>query len=146
MPAVEEVDAAGGVPGRALRPIPVDGGAAPSRVADEVEAPVAACAVRGVTGRHISSVRRALTPGSPAGGPTVCAAPYEGGENTRGVHPAGETPDGQLAPTMRLLVGERRARRRYVVGNDYVRPCRTVRAARACTRAARRPGSAARAT
>src|SRR6185369_10227925 len=60
--AAEEINAAGGVLGRELVLIPVDGGAAPERVAAEVEALVSVGAVHGVTGWHISSVRQAVAP------------------------------------------------------------------------------------
>ncbi|GAB3112755.1 substrate-binding domain-containing protein [Streptomyces calidiresistens] len=133
--AAQEVNAAGGVLGREVRLIPVDGGAPPSRVADEVEAMVVAGTVRGVTGWHISSVRRALAPRLAGRVPYVYTALYEGGENTEGVYLVGETPDGQLAPAMRWLAGERRVRRWHVVGNDYVWPRRTARAARLYARA-----------
>ncbi|AKG41984.1 substrate-binding domain-containing protein [Streptomyces xiamenensis] len=127
--AAEEVNAAGGVMGRALRLVTVDGGAPPHRVAAEVCALIEAGAVQGVTGWHISSVRRALAPLIAHRVPYVYTALYEGGENTTGVYLTSETPGGQLRPAMRLLAAERRVRRWYVVGNDYVWPRHTARAA-----------------
>jgi ABC-type branched-subunit amino acid transport system substrate-binding protein len=132
--AADEVNAAGGVLGRELRLVPVDGGAPPVRVAAEVAALVAAGIVHGVTGWHISSVRQAIAPRVAHRVPYVYTALYEGGENTEGVYLTGETPDGQLRPAMRLLAAERRVRRWYVVGNDYVWPRRTARAAHAYAR------------
>ncbi|MDT0269792.1 substrate-binding domain-containing protein [Streptomyces sp. DSM 44915] len=128
--AADEVNADGGVLGRALRLVPVDGGAPPERVADEVEALVSAGIVHGVTGWHISSVRQAVAPRIAHRVPYVYTALYEGGENSAGVFLTSETPDGQLRPAMRLLAAERRISRWYVVGNDYVWPRRTARAAR----------------
>ncbi|RKN05064.1 substrate-binding domain-containing protein [Streptomyces radicis] len=127
--AADEVNAAGGVLGRELRLVTVDGGAPPRLVAAEVEALVAAGAVHGVTGWHISSVRHAVAPRIAARVPYVYTALYEGGEDSAGVYLTSETPDGQLRPAMRLLAAERRVRRWYVVGNDYVWPRRTARAA-----------------
>jgi ABC-type branched-subunit amino acid transport system substrate-binding protein len=134
--AADEVNRAGGVLGRELRLVTVDGGARPGRVADEVEALVSAGIVHGVTGWHISSVRQAVAPRIAHRVPYVYTALYEGGENSEGVFLTSETPDGQLRPAMRLLAAERRVRRWYVAGNDYVWPRRTARAAYAYAREA----------
>ncbi|MEH1056876.1 substrate-binding domain-containing protein [Micromonospora sp. CPCC 206171] len=128
--AVEEVNRRGGVLGRELRLVPVDGGAPPADVAAEVEALVSVGAVQGVTGWHISSVRQAVAPRVAHRVPYVYTALYEGGERTEGVFLTSETPDAQLWPAMRLLAGELGVRRWFVVGNDYVWPRRTARAAR----------------
>jgi urea transport system substrate-binding protein len=128
--AVEEINQAGGVLGRELRLVPVDGGAPPHVVAGQVEALVRMGAVDGVTGWHISSVRQAVAPRIAHLVPYVYTALYEGGERTEGVFMTSETPVDQLLPAMRLLAGERRVRRWYVVGNDYIWPRRTARAAR----------------
>ncbi|MBB5872381.1 ABC-type branched-subunit amino acid transport system substrate-binding protein [Allocatelliglobosispora scoriae] len=128
--AVEEVNRAGGVLGRELRLIPVDGGAHPERVAAEVESLVSLGLVQGVTGWHISSVRQALAPRIAHRVPYVYTALYEGGETTEGVFLTSETPANQLQPAMRLLTREQRVRRWHIVGNDYVWPRQTARAAR----------------
>jgi len=128
--AAEEINASGGVLGRELRLVPVDGGAPPEHVAAEVEALVHMGAVDGVTGWHISSVRQAVAPRIAHLVPYVYTALYEGGERTEGVFMTSETPADQLFPAMRLLARERRVRRWYVVGNDYVWPRRTASKAR----------------
>ena len=127
--AAEEVNRAGGVLGRELRLLPVDGGAAPREIADHVEALVDLGVVQGVTGWHISSVRQALAPRIAHRVPYVYTALYEGGEHTAGVFLTSETPRDQLRPAIGLLAHERGARRWFVVGNDYVWPRRTARAA-----------------
>ncbi|BBH66701.1 hypothetical protein ACTI_33860 [Actinoplanes sp. OR16] len=124
--AAEEVNRSGGVLGRELRLIPVDGGAPPDAVAAEVGALVGSGRVEGVTGWHISSVRQAVAPRIAGRVPYVYTALYEGGERTEGVFLTSETPDVQLFPAMRLLARERAARRWFVVGNDYVWPRRTA--------------------
>ncbi|MCX4767497.1 substrate-binding domain-containing protein [Streptomyces sp. NBC_01275] len=134
--AVEEVNRAGGVLGRELRLMPVDGGAPPREVADQVEALVDLGVVQGVTGWHISSVRQALAPRIAHRVPYVYTALYEGGEHTAGVFLTSETPRDQLRPAMTLLAHERRVRRWFVVGNDYVWPRRTARAAHGYAREA----------
>ncbi|WP_328504411.1 substrate-binding domain-containing protein [Streptomyces sp. NBC_00457] len=132
--AAEEVNRAGGVLGRELKLLPVDGGAAPREIADHLEALVDLGVVQGVTGWHISSVRQALAPRIAHRVPYVYTALYEGGEHTSGVFLTSETPRDQLRPAMSLLAHERRVRRWFVVGNDYVWPRRTARAARAYAR------------
>ncbi|MER5401086.1 substrate-binding domain-containing protein [Streptomyces sp. NPDC002599] len=127
--AAEEVNRAGGVLGKELRLLPVDGGGTPREVADHVEALVDLGAVQGVTGWHISSVRQALAPRIAHRVPYVYTALYEGGEHTAGVFLTSETPRDQLRPAMGLLAHERGLRRWFVVGNDYVWPRRTARAA-----------------
>ncbi|GAB7110854.1 substrate-binding domain-containing protein [Streptomyces phaeofaciens JCM 4814] len=134
--AVEEANRAGGVLGRELRLVPVDGGAPPREVADHVEALVDLGVVQGVTGWHISSVRQALAPRIAHRVPYVYTALYEGGEHTAGVFLTSETPRDQLRPAMALLAHERRVRRWFVVGNDYVWPRRTARAAQRYAREA----------
>ncbi|MEV5902832.1 substrate-binding domain-containing protein [Streptomyces sp. NPDC052127] len=135
--AAEEINKTGGVLGKELRLLEVDGGAEPGRVAEDVEALVATGAVQGVTGWHISSVRQAMAPRIAHRVPYVYTALYEGGERTDGVYLTSETPARQLLPAMRLLTEARGVRRWFVVGNNYVWPRRTARAARRYARDSR---------
>lgn len=128
--AVEELNATGGVLGREVRLIVVDGGAPAERVAAEVEVLVSMRAVDAVVGWHTSAVRKALVPRIAGRVPYVYTAQYEGGERTPGVFLTGETDAAQLLPAMRLLAEETGARRWCTVGNDYVWPRVTARAAR----------------
>ena len=127
--AMSELNDGGGMLGRRVRLLPVDGGRAPAQVAAEVEALVSTGAVDAVVGWHISAVRRALAPRIAGRVPYVYTAQYEGGESTPGVFVTGETPVRQLLPAMRLLAESHRVRRWFVVGNDYVWPRVTARAA-----------------
>jgi urea transport system substrate-binding protein len=129
--AAEEVNAADGVLGRPVRLSVVDGSASPADVADEVGALAAAGLVDAVIGWHISAVRQALAPRVADLVPYVYTALYEGGERSPGVFLTGETPMRQLLPAMRWLNRERGVRRWCIVGNDYVWPRITARAARA---------------
>lgn len=127
--AAAELNDAGGVLGRAVRLVPVDGGRAPERVAAEVSALVDIGAVDAVVGWHISAVRRALVARVAGRVPYIYTAQYEGGERAPGVFVTGETPARQLLPAMRLLAESHAVRRWFVVGNDYVWPRVTARAA-----------------
>ncbi|MFE8949378.1 substrate-binding domain-containing protein [Streptomyces sp. NPDC007856] len=133
--AVEELNAAGGVLSQEVRLVVVDGGAAPERAAGEVEALVSLRAVEAVVGWHTSAVRRALVPRIAGRVPYIYTAQYEGGEHTPGVFLTGETDAAQLLPAMRLLAEATGARRWCTVGNDYVWPRVTARAARGYARA-----------
>ncbi|MFD8816285.1 substrate-binding domain-containing protein [Streptomyces sp. NPDC059627] len=132
--AVEELNAVGGVLGREVRLVTVDGGAPPARVAAEVGALVSLGAVDGVVGWHTSAVRQALLPRVAGRVPYVYTAQYEGGERTPGVFLTGETDVAQLRPAMRLLAEAAGVRRWCTVGNDYVWPRVTARTARAYAR------------
>jgi ABC-type branched-subunit amino acid transport system substrate-binding protein len=128
--AAEEINEAGGVLGRELRLLPVDGGAAPHVVANEVGALVSHGMVDAVIGTHTSAVRHELAPRVAHGVPYVYTSIYEGGERNPGVFLIGETPGNQLRPGMRLFADEFRVRRWCVVGNDYVWPRKSAAAAR----------------
>lgn len=128
--AAEELNAAGGVLDQEVHLVTVDGGASPEQVAAEVEALVSLGAVDGVVGWHTSAVRQALLPRIAGRVPYVYTAQYEGGERTPGVFLTGETDAAQLLPAMRLLAEATGARRWCTVGNDYVWPRVTARAAR----------------
>lgn len=128
--AAVEINEAGGVLGRQLRLIPVDGGGDPRVVAREVGALVSGGLVDAVIGTHTSAVRRRIVPRVASEVPYIYTSIYEGGERNPGVFLAGETPRRQLRPGMRLLADEYRVRRWCVVGNDYVWPRATAAAAR----------------
>jgi ABC-type branched-subunit amino acid transport system substrate-binding protein len=132
--AAEELNAAGGVLGREVRLVAVDGGRSPQGVADEVEALIRLGAVEAVVGWHTSAVRKALAPRVAHLVPYVYTAQYEGGEDTPGVFLTGETDRRQLLPAMRVLAESAGVRRWCAVGNDYVWPRETARAARSWAR------------
>lgn len=128
--AMEEINAEGGVLGRELHLVPVDGGSAPEVVATEVDALICAGAVEAVTGWHISAVRETVAPVIGGRVPYAYTALYEGGENRPGVFMTGETPDQQLGPALDWFADAVGVRRWTIVGDDYVWPRRSARVAR----------------
>ncbi|MGZ0145896.1 substrate-binding domain-containing protein [Kribbella sp. WER1] len=120
--AVEQLNAANGIAGRAVELVQVDAGRAPAVVAEEVGRLVDAGRVEAVAGWHISAVRVALT--RRIGGQVVYAfaAMHEGADDTPGVFMLGERPVNQLLPATHWLREHLGARRWVVVGNDYVYP------------------------
>jgi ABC-type branched-subunit amino acid transport system substrate-binding protein len=128
--AAAELNAAGGILGQPVELVLIDGGRAPAAVSADVVALVRSGAIAAVVGTHASDVRVALAAGIGASVPYVYTPPYEGGETTPGVFLLGETPDRQLRPVVDWLVERRRARRWFLLGNDYVWPRRVHAAAR----------------
>jgi urea transport system substrate-binding protein len=128
--AMEEINAQGGVLGRELNLVPVDGGAAPSSVARNVDALIRAGTVEAVTGWHISAVREAVAPVIGGRVPYAYTALYEGGEHRPGVFLTGETPDLQLGPALDWFASAVGVRRWTIVGDDYVWPRRSAHTAR----------------
>jgi ABC-type branched-subunit amino acid transport system substrate-binding protein len=128
--AVEEINTEGGVLGRELVLVPVDGGNTPAAVATEIDALIRVGAVEAVTGWHISAVREVLAPSIGGRIPYAYTALYEGGEHRPGVFMTGETPDQQLGPTLDWFAASAGVRRWTIVGDDYVWPRSTARAAR----------------
>ncbi|MBE1591441.1 substrate-binding domain-containing protein [Nonomuraea angiospora] len=120
--AAEEVNAGGGVLGRPVELVLIDGGRPARQVAAEVAGLVGSRTVQAVAGAHASDVRVKVVAAIAGRVPFVYAPPYEGGGHAPGVYFLGETPGRQLAPGIEWLAGTRRARRWYLLGNDYVWP------------------------
>ena len=129
--AVSELNDADGVLGRQVRLHPVDGGRSPRLVAGEVAALVDAGTVDAVAGWHTSAVRQAVAAQVAGRVPYIYTAVYEGGERSPGVYLTGETPAGQLLPAMSWMKREMGIRSWCVVGDDYIWPRVSARAARA---------------
>ena len=130
MLAEREINASGGILGRDLELVFVDAGRAPQAVTDATLDLVVAGEVQAVIGMHISAVRQALVRALKGRIPYVYTPVYEGGESAPGVFMVGETPALQLKPSIRWLAEQRNAKRWYFIGNDYVWPHVSHRAAR----------------
>lgn len=128
--AMDHINASGGILGKRVRPVYIDGGADPHVIAARVRSLVSTGEVQAVTGWHISRVRQHLVPVVSEHVPYVYTSLYEGGENATGVFCSGETPPDQIAPAMRWMRDEAGMRRCYVVGDDYVWPRGTAHAVR----------------
>jgi len=132
--AVEELNRADGIAGRAVELVVVDAGRDPEVVADEVGDLVDSGRVEAVAGWHISAVRVAVT--RRIGGRVVYAyaAMHEGRDDTPGVFMLGERPVNQLLPAAHWMREQLGVGRWAVVGNDYVFPRVTAATARAALR------------
>lgn len=120
--AADEVNDAGGLFGRRVELVLVDGGRSPAEVAKEVAGLIESGTVEALVGTHASDVRVAVVRAIGGRAPFVYAPPYEGGGHAPGVYFLGETPGQQLRPAVEWLIGRRGARRWFLLGNDYVWP------------------------
>lgn len=120
--AAEEINEEGGLLGRDVRLVAVDGAGRPEEVVDRIDHLVRSGTIDVVAGWHLSHVRRAIAARLDGEVPYVYSTLYEGGERAPGVFLIGETPDRQIAPTMAWLSGELGIRRWAVVGDDYLWP------------------------
>jgi urea transport system substrate-binding protein len=120
--AVDEINDGGGVLGREIRLVLSDAGRAPDAVAAAARDLVEQHGVEAFIGMHISAVRVAVARALKGRVPFVYTPLYEGGERSPGVFAVGETPEQQLKPAVTWLAERRRARRWYLLGNDYVWP------------------------
>ncbi len=128
--AAAEINRDGGILGREVELVLADAGGDPADVAREVGDLVDDGEIDAVVGMHISAVRLALVKALRARIPYVYTPLYEGGERRLGVFATGETPDQQLRPAIAWLGERKRARRWYLIGNDYVWPRVSHRAAK----------------
>ncbi|MFC6083197.1 substrate-binding domain-containing protein [Sphaerisporangium aureirubrum] len=120
--AAAEVNAEGGALGRPVELVLIDGGRDPALVAGEVAGLVRAGAVQALVGTHASDVRVMVERAVRGAAPFVYTPPYEGGRRPSGVYFLGEPASRQVGPGLDWLVAHRRARRWFLIGNDYVWP------------------------
>ncbi len=125
----QEINAAGGILGREVELIFADAGGDPDTIAADTLDLFAETGAEAIVGMHISAVRQALVRALRGRVPYVYTPVYEGGENSFGVFLIGETPPQQLKPSINWLAENRRVRRWFLIGNDYVWPRRTHHAA-----------------
>ncbi len=129
--AADELNAGGGVRGRAVELVTVDAGRRPAEVAEDVAVLHAGGAVDVVVGFSTSDVSRAVAAALAGRAGYVFTPPHEGGRSRPGVLRIGASPVAQHAAALAWLVRHRRARRWVLLGTDYVWPQAVHRAARA---------------
>lgn len=129
--AAEEINREGGILGREVELVHVDGGAQVHEVRAEVLELAMTGRIQAVAGVHTSTVRESLAAAIGGAIPYIYNSLYEGGERRPGVFVTGETPQTQLLPAMTLLAHENHITCWAVIGNDYVWPRGTAGAIRA---------------
>lgn len=128
--AADEINAKGGILGRQLKLAFGDAGAAPAEAAQSVLRLWKGSGAGAVIGMHDSAVRGALVNLFKGQVPYFYTPVYEGGECARGTYMNGETPSQQLEPVIPWIAAERKPRKWYMIGNDYVWGRNTNAAAR----------------
>lgn len=116
---------------RPVRLVVIDAGQGPAQTARDVDAVMGGAGLDGLVGAHTSDVRVAIERTIVGRLPYVFTPPHEL------LHPSGRTvfigdgPLAQLREPVRKLMGDGRARRWALIGNDYVWPRAMHTAARA---------------
>lgn len=123
MLAIDEVNAAGGVLGQKVVPIVADGRSDPDVFAAEAEQLLIRSKVVALFGCWTSASRKAVRPVVERNnGLLFYPVQYEGLELSPAVVYLGHAPNQQLLPSVDFLVSERKAKRLFLVGSDYVFP------------------------
>ncbi|WP_308196042.1 substrate-binding domain-containing protein [Gordonia metallireducens] len=128
--AATEIEATGGIGGRAVEFVHLDAGRPPAQVARDVALLLHDGAIDAISGWHLSNTRQAIARVVRGSIPYVYAAAYEGGENSDGVVCSGEVPIDQILASLQWFRRERALQRWYIVGNDYIWPRGTAAATR----------------
>lgn len=125
--AADQLNDRSGIAGRQVEIEIFDGAAAPDTIASQIRAAARTGRIHGVTGWHISAVRRTLVPALGGLVPYVYTSLYEGGERASAVYCSGETPRMQIAPALQWLRQHQGVKSWCVVGDDYIWPRSTAR-------------------
>lgn len=118
--AVQTINARGGVLGRNINALFGDAGLPPAEASQTALKLWKGQGAQAVIGMHDSAVRGALVGLFKGQVPYFYTPVYEGGECARGTYVNGETPAQQLAPVIPWLASERKPKKWYMIGNDYI--------------------------
>ena len=124
--AVQEVNQTGGILGKEVRSVWIDGGQGLETVSQQVEHHIERGEIDAVSGWHTSAVRKALIPAIRGMVPYAYPAQYEGGERSHNVYCIGETPTQQVEPAFKWLKETSGITRWAIVGDDYIWPWKTT--------------------
>ena len=120
--AAEEMNECGGILGKKIELIFIDGGQKPIDVAANLKTLLDNDIFSALIGMHDSDVRRAIIDVLNHRVPYIYTPPYEGGETADGVFLLGETPAQQLKPIIPWLYQYKNVKKWYLIGNDYSWP------------------------
>ena len=128
--AVAELNQGAGIAGGRCRLLTVNAADDATDIEAALVELVSAGEVDALIGMHTSAVRQRIVRAVGGHLPFVYTPLYEGGETSAGVFAIGETAAGQLEPAIHWLGRQRRPKRWFAVGNDYVWPRVSHRLAR----------------
>ena len=118
--AAETLNASGGILGRKLELLFGDAGLAPAEASQAALKLWKGSGAHVMLGMHDSAVRGALVGLFKAQVPYFYTPVYEGGECAKGTYINGETPQQQLEPVIPWIAAERKPKKWYMIGNDYI--------------------------
>lgn len=118
--AVQTLNGRGGVLGRNINLMVGDAGLPPAEASQTALKLWKGSGAQVVIGMHDSAVRGALVGLFKGQVPYFYTPVYEGGECAKGTYMNGETPAQQLAPVIPWLASERKPKKWYMIGNDYI--------------------------
>ena len=118
--AAEHINARGGVLGRKIELLFGDAGLPPAEASQAALKLWKGSGAGAVIGMHDSAVRGALVGLFKAQVPYFYTPVSEGGECAKGTYVNGETPQQQLQPVIPWIAAERKPKKWYMIGNDYI--------------------------
>ena len=128
--AVHEINAAGGLLGREVRLLTLDTGCSPRSAIEAASLAADVEEADAVIGMFPSYARKAVLGALEQRVPFIYTPQFEGFEANPGVVATGETAEELLRPGIEWLVQDKRARRFFLCGSDYIWPrssCATAR-------------------
>ncbi|OBZ95068.1 ABC transporter substrate-binding protein [Pararhizobium polonicum] len=120
--AAAELNERGGILGRQIELLAADAGGSPEAVVERARQLVEKDGANVLVGVHLSSVRLALSREFSGRIPYVFAPLYEGGIEGSDVFAIGEVPERQFSGPARWMMETLKAKRWFLIGNDYVWP------------------------
>ena len=118
--AAETINARGGILGQKIELLFGDAGLAPAEASQAALKLWKGSGAGAVIGMHDSAVRGALVGLFKGQVPYFYTPVYEGTECAKGTYMNGETPQQQLQPVIPWIAAERKPKKWYLIGNDYV--------------------------
>ncbi|QRM57868.1 substrate-binding domain-containing protein [Sinorhizobium sp. BG8] len=120
--AAAELNENGGILGRQIELLAADAGGSPQAVVERARDLVERQGADALVGVHLSSVRVELARALAGRVPYVFAPLFEGATERERVFSIGEVPERQFAGPVSHFMEQRKSRRWFLVGNDYVWP------------------------
>lgn len=118
--AAETINGRGGILGQKIELLFGDAGLAPAEASQAALKLWKGSGASVVIGMHDSAVRGALVGLFKGQVPYFYTPVYEGGECAKGTYMNGETPQQQLQPVIPWIAAERKPKKWYMIGNDYI--------------------------
>jgi urea transport system substrate-binding protein len=120
--AAEEINKAGGIMGRPIKLYPTDAGGPPADTTKSTVRLMLEEKADLFIGSHDSATREALVATIKGRVPYIYTPVYEGGECAFNTYVIADTPEQQIRPSVTWMMNDLKAKRFYLIGDDYVWP------------------------